>query len=113
MQEVKIEYTEPEEGKEEEEDGCSKAEHAVRCYCLHSGLLTCSFDLLGNIKGSRKEVKEELTINIAAASNVRRVRIGLWERERCVKGLLGVNIGRWEIILGSDIVRFRFRPRWR
>jgi hypothetical protein len=48
---------------------------------------------------------------VAAASNVRRLRVGLWERDRCVEGPLGVSIGRWEMILGSDIVRFRFRPR--
>ena len=42
---------------------------------------------------------------VAAASNSRRERVGLWERERCVEG-------RWEMIVGSDIVRFRFRPRW-
>jgi hypothetical protein len=50
------------------------------------------------------------TAGVAAASNVRRVRIGLGEREQCVGGPLEVSIGRWEMILW-DIVRLRFRPR--
>ena len=45
MQGVEFGYAEQEGDDGEKEEGRAGTEHAVGCYCLHSGLSVCSSDL--------------------------------------------------------------------